>query len=83
LLTYADNTAIGFFRKQGFEPVLETPLCSWNGYIKIYLEGTLMECKIFPGLSYTRFSAILRDNKSGILARIKAIPVFRFNSDIL
>lgn len=37
MLTYADNTALGFFRKQGFESVQETPTCTWNGFIKIYL----------------------------------------------
>jgi histone acetyltransferase len=59
-LTYADNTALGFFKKQGFEAVQETATCSWNGYIKTYLEGTLMECKVFEELNYTRHKALLQ-----------------------
>lgn len=55
ILTYADNTAIGFFKKQGFEPTVETLDCDWSGYIKIYLEGTLMQCKIIDGIQYTKF----------------------------
>lgn len=83
ILTYADNTAIGFFRKQGFEAVLETPECSWNGYIKTYLEGTLMECKVFDRLKYTKFKPILQVNKSLIVARAKNIPEFKYSSDIV
>ena len=45
ILTYADNNAIGYFRKQGFvnskiEPII--PLLNWQGYIKDYEGGTLM-----------------------------------------
>ena len=83
ILTYADNTAIGFFRKQGFEAVLETPDCSWNGYIKTYLEGTLMECKVFNRLKYTKFKPILQENKSLIVARAKTVPEFKFTSEIV
>jgi histone acetyltransferase len=55
VLTYADNTAVGFFRKQGFEVIIETPEKPWSGFIKVYLEGTLMECKIYDNLKYTKF----------------------------
>ncbi|ORX46199.1 acyl-CoA N-acyltransferase [Piromyces finnis] len=42
-LTYADNYAIGYFKKQGFttEITLEKPI--WMGYIKDYEGGTLMQ----------------------------------------
>jgi len=42
-LTYADNYAIGYFKKQGFttEITLEKPV--WMGYIKDYEGGTLMQ----------------------------------------
>lgn len=51
-LTYADNYAIGYFKKQGYtkNPQLERDL--WHGYIKDYDGGTLMECKIHPQINY-------------------------------
>jgi histone acetyltransferase len=51
-LTYADNYAIGYFKKQGFtkSPAMDRDL--WFGYIKDYDGGTLMECKIHPLVNY-------------------------------
>lgn len=45
-LTYADNYAIGYFRKQGFTKAISMPPERWVGYIKDYDGGTLMECVI-------------------------------------
>lgn len=50
-LTYADNNAIEYFRKQGFQKYLaggerfmnET---RWKGYIKDYNGSTMMQCSI-------------------------------------
>lgn len=39
-----------------------------------------MECKIFPGLNYSRFTSILQDTKTNIIARIKAFPIFKYSS---
>ena len=54
-LTYADNFALGYFKKQGFttdvEPIL--PESVWKGYIKDYDGGTLMLCKLDPDIDYT------------------------------
>ena len=43
-LTYADNYAIGYFKKQGFTKSISMPAERWVGYIKDYDGGTLMEC---------------------------------------
>ena len=55
LLTYADNHAIGYFRKQGFYKQVTMKRARWLGYIKDYDGGTLMECvhppPIFPSLT--------------------------------
>ena len=45
-LTYADNYAIGYFRKQGFTKYITMPKERWRNYIKDYDGGTLMECAI-------------------------------------
>ncbi|TYZ60138.1 hypothetical protein PybrP1_005885 [[Pythium] brassicae (nom. inval.)] len=42
-LTYADNYAIGYFKKQGFAKVVSMPRPNWFGYIKDYDGGTLMD----------------------------------------
>jgi hypothetical protein len=46
LLTYADFSAIGFFRKQAFEKTVDTAEKEWSGYIKAYEGGALMECRV-------------------------------------
>lgn len=45
-LTYADNFAVGYFKKQGFSQVLSLPKERWLGLIKDYDGGTLMECQV-------------------------------------
>ena len=42
-LTYADNYAIGYFKKQGFSKQISQPRDRWFGFIKDYDGGTLME----------------------------------------
>lgn len=41
-LTYADNYAVGYFKKQGFTTDLTLDKSHWGGYIKDYDGGTLM-----------------------------------------
>lgn len=48
LLTYADNTAIDFFKKQGFTRDISLSRNKWMGYIKDYTKATLMEFHIEP-----------------------------------
>lgn len=48
LLTYADNTAIDFFKKQGFTKDVSLSRTKWAGYIKDYTKATLMEYHIAP-----------------------------------
>lgn len=45
-LTFADNYATGYFKKQGFTRHLTMPNHQWQGYIKEYDGGTLMECRV-------------------------------------
>ncbi|XP_026193636.1 uncharacterized protein LOC34619368 [Cyclospora cayetanensis] len=58
-LTYADNFAVGYFRKQGFTSRISLPRDRWLGYIKDYDGGTLMECRISSKVDYLRLSALL------------------------
>ena len=53
-LTYADNYAMGYFRKQGFTKEVSLQRESWGGYIKDYEGATIMECVIHPEVNYLR-----------------------------
>ena len=51
-LTYADNYAIGYFKKQGFTTDITLDRKLWVGYIKDYEGGTLMQCTMVPKIKY-------------------------------
>ncbi|XP_021898004.1 histone acetyltransferase GCN5 isoform X2 [Carica papaya] len=59
-LTYADNNAVGYFIKQGFTKEIHLEKERWQGYIKDYDGGILMECKIDPKLPYIDLSTMIR-----------------------
>ncbi|KAF7684384.1 Histone acetyltransferase GCN5 [Astathelohania contejeani] len=50
LITYADNYAIGYFKKQEFRQ--KELFSSWKGRIKDYDGGTLMQCKLCYHFNY-------------------------------
>lgn len=72
-LTYADNYAIGYFKKQGFtkEITLDKPI--WMGYIKDYEGGTLMQCSMLPKVHYLDAGRMLALQKAAIMRRIKQL----------
>ena len=43
-MTYADNNATEFFKKQGFNQKGYMPEPRWKGYIKDYNGSTMMQC---------------------------------------
>lgn len=45
-LTYADEFALGYFKKQGFSAEIRLPRSRYHGFIKDYEGATLMECKM-------------------------------------
>jgi histone acetyltransferase len=45
-LTYADNYAVGYFKKQGFTKEITLDRMLWAAYIKDYEGGTLMQVGI-------------------------------------
>ncbi|KAL0228285.1 hypothetical protein RCL1_004428 [Eukaryota sp. TZLM3-RCL] len=48
ILTYADDSAIGYFQKQGFSKNITRPREKYGGFIKDYNGATLMECILYP-----------------------------------
>jgi histone acetyltransferase len=71
-LTYADNYAIGYFKKQGFtkDITLEKPV--WMGYIKDYEGGTIMQCSMLPRVRYLEMGRMLLKQKEAVHAKIRA-----------
>uniref|UniRef100_A0A6G1SK60 histone acetyltransferase n=2 Tax=Aceria tosichella TaxID=561515 RepID=A0A6G1SK60_9ACAR len=62
-LTYADEYAIGYFKKQAFSPEISLREELYTGYIKDYEGATLMECKLTPNIVYTQLTTVLRIQK--------------------
>ena len=87
-LTYADNFALGYFRKMGFG-VLSTPtgptkgtptggshdgvVPKWQGVIKDYDGGTLVHARIHPLIDYLKIEGMLRAQKEAVLDCIRKV----------
>lgn len=72
-LTYADNYAIGYFKKQGFTKEISLERSIWVGYIKDYEGGTLMQCSMVPRVKYLEVQDMLAAQKEAVLAKIRSI----------
>ncbi|KAL4226662.1 Histone acetyltransferase kat2b [Mactra antiquata] len=62
-LTFADEFAIGYFKKQGFSKDIKLAKSAYLGYIKDYEGATLMGCELNPRICYTEFSKTIRKQK--------------------
>ena len=62
-LTYADEFAIGYFKKQAFSPEITLKEELYLGYIKDYEGATLMECKLAPNIVHTQLTSVLHIQK--------------------
>jgi hypothetical protein len=75
-LTYADNYAIGYFKKQGFSKEITFPRERWVGYIKDYDSANLMMVsrsagRHYRGLSWLIFVCIkVQDDSQDKIPRI-------------
>lgn len=72
-MTYADNLALGYFRKQGFSKDCRMPAERWRGYIKDYEGGTMMECYVHPTIDYSRICDIIKKQKDLVTNKIKEL----------
>ncbi|KAF1935560.1 Bromodomain-containing protein [Clathrospora elynae] len=72
-LTYADNYAIGYFKKQGFTKEITLEKRRWMGYIKDYEGGTIMQCSMVPKIRYLESGRMLLKQKECANAKIKAV----------
>jgi len=72
-LTYADNYAIGYFKKQGFTKEITLERKRWMGYIKDYEGGTIMQCSMLPKIRYLESGRLLLKQKAAVHAKIRAV----------
>jgi histone acetyltransferase len=72
-LTYADNYAIGYFKKQGFTKEITLEKSRWMGYIKDYEGGTIMQCSMVPRIRYLESGRMLLKQKECVHAKIRAV----------
>eukprot|EP01053_Blabericola_migrator_P008394 Blabericola_migrator_1__8393@NODE_436_length_8493_cov_87_644434_g342_i0_p2_GENE_NODE_436_length_8493_cov_87_644434_g342_i0NODE_436_length_8493_cov_87_644434_g342_i0_p2_ORF_typecomplete_len585_score97_40Bromodomain/PF00439_25/6e28Acetyltransf_1/PF00583_25/1_1e04Acetyltransf_1/PF00583_25/1_9e03Acetyltransf_1/PF00583_25/2_6e10Acetyltransf_10/PF13673_7/3_5e03Acetyltransf_10/PF13673_7/1_6e03Acetyltransf_10/PF13673_7/6e10Acetyltransf_7/PF13508_7/4_5e03Acetyltransf_7/PF13508_7/2_8e06Acetyltransf_9/PF13 len=79
-LTYADNFALGYFRKQGFCQRISMPKDRWTGYIKDYDGGTLMECYISPTIDYLNLGSIFQQQRRVIHQAMRLLKNLRVYS---
>lgn len=71
-LTYADNYAIGYFKKQGFTKEISLEKSIWMGYIKDYEGGTIMQCSMLPRVKYLEQGKMLLKQKETVHAKVRA-----------
>ncbi|ELQ75376.1 Histone acetyltransferase SAGA/ADA, catalytic subunit PCAF/GCN5 [Trachipleistophora hominis] len=79
LMAYADNYAIGFFKKQGFST--EIYFKNWRGYIKDYEGGTLMQCKVLWEINYLNKIEIVERKRMEFINKISQLSSFNVLRD--
>jgi histone acetyltransferase len=70
-LTYADNFAVVFFKKQGFSKEITLDRSVWAGYIKDYEGGTIMQCTMLRKVNYLEKATIISQQREAILTKIR------------
>ncbi|KAG8213621.1 hypothetical protein J3R82DRAFT_10306 [Butyriboletus roseoflavus] len=70
-LTYADNFAVIFFKKQGFSKDITLHRSVWAGYIKDYEGGTIMQCTMLRKVDYLDKANIIARQRDAIIAKIR------------
>ncbi|KAF8556086.1 Bromodomain-containing protein [Imleria badia] len=70
-LTYADNFAVIFFKKQGFSKDITLHRSVWAGYIKDYEGGTIMQCTMLRKVDYLDKANIIARQREAIIAKIR------------
>ncbi|KRH93651.1 Histone acetyltransferase SAGA/ADA, catalytic subunit PCAF/GCN5 [Pseudoloma neurophilia] len=79
ILTYADNYAIGFFKKQGFGT--EIRFKNWQGYIKDYEGGTLVQCKVLWEINYLKKMELLEKKRIEFIMKMDGKSTFNILRD--
>ncbi|CAD5219138.1 unnamed protein product [Bursaphelenchus okinawaensis] len=69
-LTYADEFALGYFKKQGFSDIISLPRVRYHGFIKDYEGATLMECELHPKMLYIDYKEVVGNIRDAFQAYV-------------
>jgi len=69
LLTYADDHAVNYFKKQGFQKQVTMTMRRWKGYIKDYNGATMMECRVDRHIDYLGTRRIAAQQRQHLLQK--------------
>lgn len=72
-ITYADNYAIGYFKKQGFTKTISMAKSRYHGLIKDYNSSTPMECYIHSSIDFYRIKEMIKAQREFILSRVRRV----------
>lgn len=78
ILTYADNTAVGYFQHQGFTLKINFDPSIWRRCIKDYQGATLIHCKIRPDVDYLRINDVIDQQKCVISSMFPDKEILQF-----
>ncbi|OHT12976.1 acetyltransferase, GNAT family protein [Tritrichomonas foetus] len=81
ILTYADNTAVGYFKRQGFTLEINFDPSIWRRCIKDYQGATLIHCKVRSDVDYLRINDVVDQQKllvSALLPDSEILQVTEF-----
>eukprot|EP01126_Amoeba_proteus_P006788 TRINITY_DN12386_c0_g1_i27.p1 TRINITY_DN12386_c0_g1~~TRINITY_DN12386_c0_g1_i27.p1 ORF type:complete len:327 (-),score=55.56 TRINITY_DN12386_c0_g1_i27:2-982(-) len=71
LLTYADDTAIGYFQRQGFSMEIKMDRKEWDiGFLKYYDSATLMHAPVDLDLDYLAITHILHIQRAKLIKKM-------------
>ncbi|KAL0219415.1 hypothetical protein P9112_005068 [Eukaryota sp. TZLM1-RC] len=73
ILTYADDSAIGYFQKQGFTQTITTERDRYGGWIKDYNGATLMECILYKQFDWLHIPEMLNTQMKTINERMREL----------
>lgn len=77
ILTYADNTAIGYFKRQGFTLDIRFDPNNWAGCIKDYKGATLIHCNLSEEVDYMRINDIVGEQKRLVSSMLPKLELIR------
>jgi histone acetyltransferase len=75
ILTYADNTAIGYFKRQGFTMEINLDPAKWRRCIKDYQGATLIHCKVRGDVDYLRINDVVLEQKRLLSSQLPDLEV--------
>lgn len=76
-LTYADDDAITYFKKQGFTTEIDLDRKYWGGYIKDYVGATPMHCHVRPSEKYYEeyiaMPSIIKEQRKQVTTKVREL----------